>query len=111
VGEEIKLTDSYLYRDSIREVEGRRYDGDEKAWYIPFTEHNVGLLLLLGAAVDGELLGRVAPKGELGAVEPVQFMPIRAAPYSHQIAAFNFAMRIFGLAGSEDEKGGGANDV
>lgn len=29
---EIKLTESYLYRESIKEVAGRRYDAEEKAW-------------------------------------------------------------------------------
>ena len=31
-----------------------------------------------------------------GKIKPIQRMPIKATPYRHQIAAFNFAMRIFG---------------
>ena len=31
-GNEIKITESYLYRESIKEIEGRRYDPEEKAW-------------------------------------------------------------------------------
>lgn len=41
---EIKLSDSYLYRESIKEVAGRRYDADKKTWYIPLTEQNIVLL-------------------------------------------------------------------
>jgi hypothetical protein len=40
-------------------------------------------------------------------IKPVVRMPIRAKPYKHQIAAFNFAMKIFG----ETAKGGDANDI
>jgi len=94
--DEIKLTDSYLYRESIKEIAGRRYDAEEKAWYIPLTEQNAALVKMLGAEITGDLRGVFkADKPKEVAVKPVQQMPIRAAPYSHQIAAFNFALGLF----------------
>lgn len=93
---EIKITESYLYRESIREIVGRRYCGDEKAWYIPLTEKNVAFIQLLGTEIDDELkkvvkLNTTQGKHSLFAIH----MPIRAAPYAHQIDAFNFAMEIY----------------
>ena len=51
----IKIYDSYLYRESIREIEGRYYDADEKVWIVPLTERNAYTLGLLGAKLDDEL--------------------------------------------------------
>jgi SNF2 family DNA or RNA helicase len=93
---EIKLSESYLYRDSIKEVAGRRYDGAEKAWYIPLTEQNIALVQMLGAEIAGDLRDVFkAEKPTFAEVKPIQRMPIRAAPYQHQIAAFNFALGLF----------------
>lgn len=95
-GDEIKLIDSYLHRESIKEIAGRRYDSEEKAWYIPLTEKNVAFAQIIGAELDAELRAVTkAENKEKGSAEPVQRMPIRAAPYAHQVAAFNFAMGIF----------------
>lgn len=88
--------DSYLHRESIKEIAGRRYDGEEKAWYIPLTERNVGFLQLLGTELDEELRAEAVPTSErVNAAAPVQRMPIRADPYSHQITAFNFAIGLY----------------
>jgi len=95
-GDKIKLTDSYLHRESIKEIAGHRYGGDEKAWYIPLTEKNIGLLQILGAELDDGLRAQTKTDSRpIREADPIQRMPIRAAPYSHQIAAFNFAIRIY----------------
>ena len=105
IGSEIMITESYLYRESIKEIAGRRYDPEEKAWYIPLTDKNIGLLLLLGAEVDDEL--RKAVKSSTiqdNNSKLVIGMPIRAAPYAHQIEAFNFAMKVYGITSDKDAK-------
>jgi len=95
-GDEIKLSESLLYRESIKEVAGRRYDAEEKVWYIPLTEQNAALVKMLGAEIAGDLRDVFkADKPREVEVKPVQRMPIRAAPYRHQIAAFNFALASF----------------
>ena len=95
-GDKIKLTDSYLHREGIKEIAGHRYGGDEKAWYIPLTEKNIGLLQILGAELDDGLRAQTKTDSRpIREADPIQRMPIRAAPYSHQIAAFNFAIRIY----------------
>jgi len=95
-GDEIRLSDSFLHRESIKEVAGRRYNAEEKAWYIPLTEQNAALAKMLGAEIAGNLRDVFkAYKTQVVDVKPVQRMPIRAAPYSHQIAAFNFTLGLF----------------
>ena len=48
---------------------------------------------------------KVDPKDEKSiAVKPIVKMPIRASPYKHQIEAFNFALKVFGVEGGNDEK-------
>ena len=95
-GNHIRVYDAYMIRESIKEINGRYYDNDEKAWVVPNTPENVALLGLLGVELDAELL----PMTEAAAQpdeEPIVPMPIKAKPYQHQIRAFNFALRLFGI--------------
>jgi len=109
---EIKITESYLYRESIREIVGRRYSADEKAWYIPLTDKNIAFIQLLGAEIDYELKKVVRANSTQGKNSHLAIqMPIRAAPYAHQIDAFNFAMKIYGITGGDDAKEVVRNDI
>ena len=51
----IRIYDSFLYRESIREIDGRVFDADDKAWVIPLTAKNAYTVGLLGATLDEEL--------------------------------------------------------
>ena len=96
--DEVRITDSYLYRESIREIPGRRYEPESKAWFVPLTVQNVEFLKLLGTELDDGLKAMVKPSGkseDCAAEPPIVRMPIRAAPYRHQITAFNFAIGLF----------------
>ena len=93
---EIKITDGFFYKDSIKEIAGRRYDAVTKAWYVPLSDGNVALLKMLGAEFDE---GADMPKDAgtpIAEEPPVVVMSIKATPYRHQIAAFNFALRVLG---------------
>lgn len=106
-GGEIRIEDGYLHKESIKEIPGRRYDTDSKAWYTPCTEKNAVLLQTLGAKLDEELRAFVSSVCGDAAVEvpPIRAMPIKVTPYKHQVRAFNFALKI--LCG----EGGDANDI
>lgn len=89
----IKIYDSYLYRESIREIEGRYYDADEKAWIVPLTEQNAYTLGLLGAKLDDELKEMAKAKtadyvGKKTHIEP----RVKAKLYDHQQKAYQFAL-------------------
>lgn len=102
-GDEIRIEDGYLHRESIKEIPGRRYDAVTKTWFTPCNKKNAVLLQILGAEFDAEfaaLVGSVCDT-TAAAETPLSRMPIRADPYKHQIHAFNFAMRLFGVEGGD----------
>ena len=97
-GNHIRVYDAYLAKESIKEIPGHFYDPDDKAWLVPFSRENVMLLGLLGASLDSSLSD--GTKQEDGGNEAPMFrMPIKATPYQHQIRAYNFALRAFGIGG------------
>ena len=51
-GKHIRIYDAFMIKESIKEIPGRFYDADDKAWVVPFSSENVSLLGLLGVALD-----------------------------------------------------------
>jgi SNF2 family DNA or RNA helicase len=99
---EIRVSDGYLFRESIKEIPGRRYDAGDKAWCIPLNGHNAALLAILGAELDDELTAMLKTNAACDAPKsPVTQMPIKVKPYTHQVNAFNFAIGLVG----EERKG------
>ncbi len=95
-GDTIRIYDSYLYRESIKEIDGRFYDADEKCWVIPLNSKNVATLGLLGATLDKELTEMA--KTERGAFVSVCTHPtprVKAKLFRHQQDAYDFALEIF----------------
>ena len=97
-GNHIRIYDAYRIKESIKEMQGRFYDADDKAWLIPYTKANVTMLGLLGVELDKDLCDYVPESGIENEV-PIVPMPIKAKPYQHQVRAFNFAMKMFGIGG------------
>lgn len=97
-GTEIHIEDGYLHRESIKEILGRRYEAESKAWFVPFCVGNVALLQTLGAELDLDLktLVSTTKADAVDDEEPIVGMPIKVQPYKHQVRAFNFALRLFG---------------
>ena len=98
-GMHIRIYNAFLIKESIKEIDGRFYDADDKAWVVPFSKENAGLLALLGVNLGEGLLEAVEqeqPEPE----SPIIPMPIKATPYQHQIRAYNFALRLFGIGGA-----------
>ena len=84
-GDTIRIYDSYLYRESIKEIDGRFCDADEKCWIIPLNSKNVATLGLLGATLDKELTEMA--KTERGAFVSVCTHPtprVKAKLFRHQ---------------------------
>ena len=100
-GNHIRIYDAYMIRESIKEIPGRFYDPDDKAWLVPFSPENAATLALLGVELEKNLIfapenGEALEKEE----KPIVPMPIKATPYQHQIRAYNFALRLFGIGGA-----------
>lgn len=97
-GNHILVYDAYLIRNSIKDINGWFYDPTNKVWGVPYSKENVALLVLLGVEPD-ESLSIEIKQEDAGDEVPIFSMPIKAKPYQHQVRAFNFALRTFGIGG------------
>lgn len=97
-GNRLRIYDAYRIKESIKEIRGWFYDTDDKAWIVPFSPENASLLGLLGVELEEGLLPQ-KPEFISEDNEPIMPMPIKATPYQHQIRAYNFALRTFGIGG------------
>lgn len=96
----IRIYNAFMIKESLKEVNGRFYDADDKAWVIPYSKENVALLGLLGVSLAEDLV----VKTEVAAAQdetPITPMPIKATPYQHQVRAYNFALHTFGIGGAK----------
>ena len=95
----IRIYNAFMIRESIKEIDGRFYDPDDKAWVIPYTKENAALLTLMGVALGEGLLEESVEETKAHET-PIIPMPIKATPYQHQVRAYNFALRLFGIGGT-----------
>ena len=98
-GNHIRVYDAFLIKESIKEINGRFYDADDKAWVVPFSQENAALLGLLGVSLADDLVAKPAAETQEDET-PIIPMPIKATPYQHQVRAYNFALRAFGIGGA-----------
>ena len=98
-GTHIRIYDAFRIKESIKELDGRFYDADDKAWVVPYSPETAGLLRLMGVTLDDELGSEIqqAVSDEV----PILPMLIKATPYQHQIRAYNHALRTFGFGGGQ----------
>ena len=100
-GKHIRIYDAFLIRESIKEIPGRFYDPDDKAWLVPLTAENAATLAMLGVELEKNLISTPKTDDALEKDEkPIVPMPIKATPYQHQVRAYNFALRLFGIGGA-----------
>ncbi len=98
-GTHLRIYDAFRIKESLKEIPGRFYDPDDKAWVVPNTPENVTTLGLLGVDLSEDLIPHKTEQPEADEV-PLIPMPIKAKPYQHQVRAYNFALRRFGLGGA-----------
>jgi len=99
-GNHIRIYDAYMIKESIKEIDGRFYDADDKAWLVPYSKENAALLGLLGVSLgEGFVDEKELEQDEVQQIAIIP-MPIKATPYQHQIRAYNFALRLFGIGGT-----------
>ena len=91
----IRIYDSYLYKESIREIDGRLYDPDDKAWIVPLNKKNAYTIGLLGAELDEELKELAKQEDDNDVLtEPIVKPKIKGSLYAHQVKAYNFALNL-----------------
>ncbi len=94
--ETIRIYDSYLYRESIKEIDGRMYDAEDKCWIVPLCKENVATLSLIGANLDEELRAMLKNQNKAFVGECQHRTPrVKVKLFSHQQNAYNFALSTF----------------
>ena len=94
--ETIRIYDSYLYRESIKEIDGRQYDAEDKCWVVPLCCENVATLSLIGCELDKTLAAMLKSRRDAFVAVFVHPKPrVKAKLYVHQQNAYDFALQSF----------------
>ena len=98
----ILLYDSYIFKESIKEIPGRQWHPEEKAWSVPISQQNLEALDLLGCELSDELADiRQSFVSENTADENTLLpAPLKVSPYEHQLKGYNLACRSMGIIGN-----------
>ena len=100
----IFIYDSFIHKESIKQITGRMWHPDDKAWSVPITAESLETLDLLGCESSSELRAmkqKFTTSEKNGDILPIMPMPIKVNPYAHQIKAYNFACKIMKLMGGD----------
>ena len=93
----IFIYDSFIHKESIKQITGWLWHPEEKAWSVTMTAESLETLELLGCEFSDELQfmkQKLTTSEENSDVLPIIPMPIKVTPYAHQIKAYNFACKI-----------------
>ena len=97
----ILLYDSYILKESIKEIPGRQWHPEEKAWSVPISQQNIETLDLLGCELSDELTDiRQSFVSKNTANENTLLpAPLKVSPYEHQLKGYNLACQSMGIIG------------
>ncbi len=97
----ILLYDSYIFKESIKEIPGRQWHPEEKAWSVPISQQSIETLDLLGCELSDELTDiRQSFVSKNTANENTLLpAPLKVSPYEHQLKGYNLACLSMGIIG------------
>lgn len=101
-GNKIFIFDSFIHKESIKEIPGRLWHPEEKAWSIPLSISNVETLDLLGCELSEEFTAWKMQNASTNTEQLPQMIPapLKVAPYEHQLKGYNLACRSMGIIGN-----------
>lgn len=99
----IAVYDCYSVKDSIKEIQGRRWIPEDKSWRVPINTDSVKMLYLLGAELPHELLCMIKERNSTEAAVP-ETMPIKSKPYKHQLTGYALACESLGIFSDSIQK-------
>lgn len=104
----IFIFDSFAYKESIKEIVGRTWHPDEKAWSVPANEKSIETLDLLGCAFSEELtnLKNRITVSKTNSIDILFPAPLKVKPYEHQLKGYNLACRSMGIIGNSQDAPG-----
>ena len=97
----ILLYDSYIFKESIKELPGRQWHPEEKAWSVPISQQNIATLDLLGCELSDELTDIRQSFVSKNTADENTLLPatLKVSPYQHQLKGYNLACRSMGIIG------------
>lgn len=88
----IRVYEAFMYKDGLKNIPGRFFDADDKAWVLPLTDETLTTLEILGTHLDDELCA-IAKKNNPAKQTVLKEKPlVKAKLYKHQEAAFQYAL-------------------
>ena len=98
----ILLYDSYIFKESIKEIPGRQWHPEEKAWSVPISQQNIETLDLLGCELSDKLTDIRQGFASENTADDTTLLPapLKVSPYKHQLKGYNLACRSIGIIGS-----------
>lgn len=98
----IFIYDSFSCKESIKEIHGRMWHPEDKAWSVPVSTDSIEILDLLGCELSDELLEMKhrLPKPESTNECAWISAPLKVTPYQHQLKGFNLACQSMGIVGN-----------
>ena len=94
--ETIRIYDSYLYKESIKEIDGRQYDAEDKCWVVPLSCENVATLSLIGCELDKTLAAMHKSRRDAFVAVCAHPKPrVKVKLFVHQQNAYDFALESF----------------
>lgn len=94
--ETIRVYESYLYRDGLKNIPGRFWDAEDKAWVLPLTDEALKTLEVLGARLDENLAALCRKNTKHKEVVITEKPKVKAKLYKHQEAAYQFSLDTLG---------------
>ena len=98
---QILIYDSYIFKESIKEIPGRQWHPEEKAWSVPISQQNIETLDLLGCELSDELANIRQEFASENTTDENTLLPapLKVSPYEHQLKGYNLACRSMGIIG------------
>ena len=97
----IILFDSYLYKESVKEISGRRWHPESKTWSVPLNVDSMETLRIIGCAFSEEMVALEKQFFKKASKSIVELLPapLKVTPYAHQLEGYNLACRNMGIIG------------
>ena len=98
----IFIYDSFIHKESIKQITGRMWHSDDKAWSVPIGAESLETLDLLGCDFSDDLraMKKKFMREKSEDVQALISAPLKVIPYEHQLKGYNFACRSMGIVGS-----------
>ncbi len=98
---QIIVFDSFVHKETIKQMPGRMWGSEQKAWIVPADLDNIITLELIGCKLDKQLTQMLQSEKMKNTScqrgTPQETMPVKVTPYTHQIIGFNKACEIMGI--------------